>query len=1449
MAIADREDRAAQTKAAVARRERLAKARSERERRRKSKSPIYVNPKTKLDTSQVEIVRAPPPPRPTTTREDAERRRGLAREADRIAKKAGTRRVGDVEEDFSFRTADGRSYDPERGKVVGSRTPLVHERGERDAPTARTALGSRDTPGKDARDERRTARRERLERARQEREVRRRAKAAGINPGALDRVARVVGGDIKQIGYGVADAAADYGTAVTKDVIGGFRGKTPKRTTNLLLRDAEGLVRTVETMIPDPTDAEDRKRAWKFWREDPLIGFLTATPAVSTAARQASRGALEGSIGRANPALTRREVRRAARQESKLPGRAAAHGIKGGIGPRMIEGEYGSAVGRPWSRTPIGRAGQRAYDRASKGVEARFGPGAKWSSSKRVMGAHARKLDKERARTGGEIALLEREQAKGIGKRGRDTDHQLAMTAALEGPRGVTPRQAVEMRLADLRHEPKRKGKPAPESKAVKRASQRVESLSRRLEREQGRVGKRRGVEGTSPFIERERPRTPEEAKTRLAELEKWKDDTLAIFMREGAFDPSKVKRAADSQARREAQRVARNKNVQRTREGVHPSTLRAAYGGPSFAQRKVQEADAQFSAWVDAKLKQYPDNETLRRTRQQLDEIDELRTAIAIENERGTFAEGMTTGEASLGREKESVYDSPYSPRVRKIAGALSIARDELETARKRAATAHSKAEGKRQAAFDKRLPKTRQRREAQAAALERVLAGDRIDSPEFERGVQAAEALAARAEASLRRTFPDIDEETLAARRNLIVRRYAERGLLPQGVEPEARGFFPHRDEFESVPGSMGAPTFTASGSVVGRPKKGRAFETRRNELRLYEEGRVQTNPRVLSNTARQRARFEQTQEARGILYDVGDRIDEDVPLPEGRIVLIRNPKTDPETIPPAIRTAVENPDEYASLASRSGDTPSAGAMEQFVDTWLWRPQKGKTRPEWASDLENVRAVPEALAKTLLTDVFQSAPRGSMASLIGALNALSRMNAIYLPYAGARYVVRSSPQNMILLALTQPKAFLRMRKVVTTMRTKHNAEYEAWKAETGKPQAAAGLPELPGARRSRGQRVEGALTDVSRGIANRLGNITDEPWRIAAAVQYAREYGFKTPQERWRLLTSDDPNLVRVRDDIAQRVRDDMLDFDALPHGLRENLSRAFFILPFKYAATKWPAMYVREYPTRAAILALIAAQHEREETPGRKTSVLESGRTEIGGRETDLGWLLPHMPSAEIVQDAVTALRDVRQPTVGLRSVGKQLGPQYKSLIDAMGGFGEPREQIAGWAVPGFSTGRRIAKGGSLTDQTLRFLGSDADYIERAPSDPRAKIVEESRKVISGLRAKRPDLVRENPTLIKRIKTAYSRKTIVDVMRDEVEDATEPGIEREREKLRRETALLRSWGVLSPKKATQIAGVARNGSLDDVKEWRDVLREEGFEAVYLGLLREASAAALEE
>ena len=255
---------------------------------------------------------------------------------------------------------------------------------------------------------------------------------------------------------------------------------------------------------------------------------------------------------------------------------------------------------------------------------------------------------------------------------------------------------------------------------------------------------------------------------------------------------------------------------------------------------------------------------------------------------------------------------------------------------------------------------------------------------------------------------------------------------------------------------------------------------------------------------------------------------------------------------------------------------------------------------------------------------------------------------------------------------------------------------------------------------------------------------------------------------------------------------------------------------------------SQYLREQPTRAAVMALIAAQHEREETPGRKTSVLESGRTEIGGREVDIGWLMPQNPAAGTIEDIAAAVGGTDSDRVNWRPLAGMLSPQYRSSLNAVGGFGQPTEQLGRAFVPGFSTVERIGRGGGTGEQVLRGLGSTIDYIE--PGKKINELQAERKAVLPALKGK---VDAEDEKWIRR---AYDIAGRMESIRAKAKQDTGDGEPYYRAVLEAEARYMGTIGVFDSDDVKWLVGIAKNGTYDEVRKRRDSLIQGPYEGVYL-------------
>ena len=256
----------------------------------------------------------------------------------------------------------------------------------------------------------------------------------------------------------------------------------------------------------------------------------------------------------------------------------------------------------------------------------------------------------------------------------------------------------------------------------------------------------------------------------------------------------------------------------------------------------------------------------------------------------------------------------------------------------------------------------------------------------------------------------------------------------------------------------------------------------------------------------------------------------------------------------------------------------------------------------------------MPKRVASKRLGEVFSSgAPKGPLAPIgaaFGMLNAATRAALIYAPLGGARYVTRNWIQNAVLMALTQPSAFLKLMDVrwAHMMEKQHPHTLDKIDNAVGTVQATA-LPEFNTRAQGKLQRGERKVNEMSGAIGGHLGRLADVPLRRAAWRRHAERYGFTVAEDYQRLL--DDPALARTRDMIAQRTREDMIDFDAASPWEKEVLTRYLFIWPFIRGSAKWPFMYAREHPGRVWAASMLTTRIARRRAttscsrPGTTTS----------------------------------------------------------------------------------------------------------------------------------------------------------------------------------------------------------------------------------------------------
>jgi hypothetical protein len=333
---------------------------------------------------------------------------------------------------------------------------------------------------------------------------------------------------------------------------------------------------------------------------------------------------------------------------------------------------------------------------------------------------------------------------------------------------------------------------------------------------------------------------------------------------------------------------------------------------------------------------------------------------------------------------------------------------------------------------------------------------------------------------------------------------------------------------------------------------------------------------------------------------------------------------------------------------------------------------------------------------------------PSATGRPLLGTLNAIARVATIQ--GKPARYLSTNTVQSLLNATITNPTAAVAGVKNQASLARAIPKVDKMWKAlrlpdglrsrrpdlwnriasETGDVQATAGLPFVHSAS-NKAQKTERAATIAQRHLGDFLGSIADTPYRAAVWMKHAKQMGFKTDTQLERLLTSDEPNIVRARRQVRESTRADMYDFNRLSVWERETISRFFFLWPLVRAGVRWPITYTRDYPVRAGVGAALTMDDELvEDTEARGLFKIP-----MKNGEYDTAWGMPHGIS-------VDQLENLQRVMDGdFRALGYMFSPPLGEAGQALFGFdrppGERLDRIARSTVPGYAGVQDVRKEG--------------------------------------------------------------------------------------------------------------------------------------------------------
>ena len=220
-----------------------------------------------------------------------------------------------------------------------------------------------------------------------------------------------------------------------------------------------------------------------------------------------------------------------------------------------------------------------------------------------------------------------------------------------------------------------------------------------------------------------------------------------------------------------------------------------------------------------------------------------------------------------------------------------------------------------------------------------------------------------------------------------------------------------------------------------------------------------------------------------------------------------------------------------------------------------------------------------------------------------------------------------------------------------------------------------------------------------------------------------------------------------ARIRDDIAQQTREDMIDFNTISPGERQNISRFFYLWAFTRGFAKWPVTFAREYPGRTAAAAMLADPERRDDFGVLISALPASGvlKTKKGpGKIRDLGFL---DPTGGLRQQVETGIQVAHG---NFQGVGGMTTPPLETALQAItggprapkGGLGGLVEQLARDTVPFWDIGRKATTPGVTVSERVKRVLDFHDRFGVKEEIGKGKNAEKKRKEDEQIRARVTD-----------------------------------------------------------------------------------------------------------
>ena len=377
---------------------------------------------------------------------------------------------------------------------------------------------------------------------------------------------------------------------------------------------------------------------------------------------------------------------------------------------------------------------------------------------------------------------------------------------------------------------------------------------------------------------------------------------------------------------------------------------------------------------------------------------------------------------------------------------------------------------------------------------------------------------------------------------------------------------------------------------------------------------------------------------------------------------------------------------------------------------------------------------------------------------------------------------------------------------------------------------------------------------------LANAYGKILDSPSRWPAFIHEARVAGYKTPEDIHRLLTDQ-----KLRDDLVDvslRTRDAMIDYHRLGTNEQMIVRRLIFFYPWVKGSGLFTGRFLRDHPIQAATTAQLgrfgAEKTKRDLGP---VPYYARGTFKVGTDKQGRP-LVVNPRAAQLFDSPVQAAQLIagilsgKTPNVKL---GDMLSPAAATVSQVL----SPHDPLIGYQLPSIQEGlkRQLVENLPQVRLATELRSADEDQSDRlyptsrgtalrkfgigtisprpvnldvlnqrareeaerdigSPQRAYRKIQRERQAFFVAARTHLPDSL-ENGRLPQSLRTAFTRKAAREAARAELE--AREGNPTQHDRYETDVKLLRSWGLVTPAEVAEAMKWAQTARESEIEKQR--------------------------